>query len=386
MTPAGHAAHVHLTLTDDHPWAQAFVVIEALPEELHLTDSDRERSRPRRQRTRAAATDARRTRQARRRRSRRQAGTDWWARDQGDLLADPGGARLPQLRRQALLHPVRIDDARACSKGDRLVVSKYPYGWSLGRRRASTSCRAWSGRLLRAAAGARRRRHRHAAAAATIGLYQAGDRPARRHASRCVDGTVYLNGTPVPREPRPPAMIPVDANVPCDASRLRRLPRYAGRTGSIYCRLPSLRETLPNGRYLRHDRSRRFARATIIAPITVPAGHVFLMGDNRDHSAPTAASRSTRAGPRRAGAVGEYRRPRRVHHLLARRQLRLLEPAQLVHRLARRPRRHLAAPGSRRRRDGTGGAAAAMSRRPAAREPEQAGPDRASRSRSSARS
>ena len=31
MTPKGHEAHVHLTLTDDHPWAQAFVVIEALP-------------------------------------------------------------------------------------------------------------------------------------------------------------------------------------------------------------------------------------------------------------------------------------------------------------------------------------------------------------------
>ncbi len=29
MTPAGHAAIVHVTLTDDHPWAQAFVVIEA---------------------------------------------------------------------------------------------------------------------------------------------------------------------------------------------------------------------------------------------------------------------------------------------------------------------------------------------------------------------
>lgn len=31
LTPAGHVAVVHLTLTDDHPWAQAFVVIEALP-------------------------------------------------------------------------------------------------------------------------------------------------------------------------------------------------------------------------------------------------------------------------------------------------------------------------------------------------------------------
>ncbi len=31
LTPPGHAAIVHLTLTDDHPWAQAFVVIEARP-------------------------------------------------------------------------------------------------------------------------------------------------------------------------------------------------------------------------------------------------------------------------------------------------------------------------------------------------------------------
>ena len=33
MTPPGHRAVVHVTLTDDHPWAQAFVVIEALPED-----------------------------------------------------------------------------------------------------------------------------------------------------------------------------------------------------------------------------------------------------------------------------------------------------------------------------------------------------------------
>ncbi len=31
ITPAGHEAVIHLTLTDDHPWAQAFVVIEARP-------------------------------------------------------------------------------------------------------------------------------------------------------------------------------------------------------------------------------------------------------------------------------------------------------------------------------------------------------------------
>ncbi|CAN7305041.1 holo-ACP synthase [Phenylobacterium sp. LjRoot219] len=31
ITPEGHVAAIHLSLTDDHPYAQAFVIIEALP-------------------------------------------------------------------------------------------------------------------------------------------------------------------------------------------------------------------------------------------------------------------------------------------------------------------------------------------------------------------
>jgi hypothetical protein len=34
MAPQGHEVRVHLTLTDDHPWAQAFVVLEAIPMNL----------------------------------------------------------------------------------------------------------------------------------------------------------------------------------------------------------------------------------------------------------------------------------------------------------------------------------------------------------------
>ena len=33
MMPSGYAARIHLTLTDDHPWAQAFLIIEAVPSE-----------------------------------------------------------------------------------------------------------------------------------------------------------------------------------------------------------------------------------------------------------------------------------------------------------------------------------------------------------------
>ena len=31
LIPSGHEARIHLSLTDDHPWAQAFIIIEALP-------------------------------------------------------------------------------------------------------------------------------------------------------------------------------------------------------------------------------------------------------------------------------------------------------------------------------------------------------------------
>ncbi len=39
MVPDGHVARVHLTMTDDHPWAQAFVIIEAVPH--NATDASR---------------------------------------------------------------------------------------------------------------------------------------------------------------------------------------------------------------------------------------------------------------------------------------------------------------------------------------------------------
>ena len=29
LTPPGHAITIHLAMTDDHPWAQAFVILEA---------------------------------------------------------------------------------------------------------------------------------------------------------------------------------------------------------------------------------------------------------------------------------------------------------------------------------------------------------------------
>jgi holo-[acyl-carrier protein] synthase len=40
MLPKGHTSSIHLTITDDFPLAQAFVVIEALPAEQRPSSSD----------------------------------------------------------------------------------------------------------------------------------------------------------------------------------------------------------------------------------------------------------------------------------------------------------------------------------------------------------
>ena len=101
-----------------------------------------------------------------------------------------------------------------------------------------------------------------------------------------IDGIVHLNGRPVPREERPRTLFPVDANVPCVDSRPGGYGdfRARGPDGRVYCRLPVFRETLPNGRsYDTIDVG--YSDGDDFARITVPPNHLFLMGDNRDHSA-----------------------------------------------------------------------------------------------------
>lgn len=164
-------------------------------------------------------------------------------------------------------------------KGDRLVVSKYPYGWSW----VSPSFHVlphWEGRLF----GKMPKRGDIVIVTPpgqsddyikrVIGL--PGDTVAVRN------GRLILNGKPVRSEVRPPAMVPVDPNAPCDIE-------FAGsqvRTddGQAYCRLPVVRETLPGGpSYDTIDLGP--SPGDNRDAITVPPGHLFLMGDNRDRSA-----------------------------------------------------------------------------------------------------
>ena len=163
-------------------------------------------------------------------------------------------------------------------KGDRLVVSKYPYGWSW----VSPSFHVfphWEGRLFG-------RMPKQGDVVIVTPPRQSDD-----YIKRVIGlpgdtvevraGRLILNGRPVRSQVRPPALIPIDPNVPCRDQFSGLVVRSAD---GEFCRLPIVRETLPNG--VSYDTiDLGMSPGDDFGPITVPADHVFLMGDNRDRSA-----------------------------------------------------------------------------------------------------
>ncbi|MHA6722062.1 signal peptidase I [Sphingomonas sp. RS2018] len=94
-------------------------------------------------------------------------------------------------------------------------------------------------------------------------------------------GVLYLNGRAVPRRAMGDRLIPVDANTKCTGDRDVQV---TGSDGRAYCRVAIFRETLPGGRsYDTIDMG--WSPGDDYGPSVVPADHVFLMGDNRDNSA-----------------------------------------------------------------------------------------------------
>lgn len=227
-------------------------------------------------------------------------GTDWWSEIKGlfwlllivlgfhSFIAKP--FYIPS---ESMLPGLRV--------GDRLVVSKFAYGWSYVSPTIPNPIAIFKSVVLRQPEDSWSYQLPFIHGRLLGSLPQRGDvvivTPPGTHndyIKRVIglpgdrlevrDGTVILNGRPVRRGPLHYVDIPVDTNSPCKASDYGDEAKVRLSSGQWVCHLPIVTETLPNDR--RYDTVELgWSPGDNYGPITIPADHVFLMGDNRDRSA-----------------------------------------------------------------------------------------------------